>query len=191
MNKKKIIVIVSIIAAVVLLFAFIIGTYNGIAQAREAVYAADSNIDTTLQRRADLIPNLVSTVKSLNEHEKDIVTAVTDARAAMVGAQTTEDKLAANQQLSTAITNLMVVVENYPDIKSSAAYTTLMDELSGTENRITVARKDYNEAVDLYNKKIISFPGNLFAGIFGFERAEYYEASAGADTTPNVGELFG
>ncbi len=191
MNKKKTIVIVAIIAAVVLLFAFIIGTYNGIAQAREAVYAADSNIDTTLQRRADLIPNLVSAVKSLNEHEKEIVTAVTDARAAMVGAQTTEDKLAANQQLSTAITNLMVVVENYPDIKSSAAYTTLMDELSGTENRITVARKDYNEAVDLYNKKIISFPGNLFAGIFGFERAEYYEASAGADTTPNVGELFG
>ncbi len=189
--KKKNIIILVVVAVVVVLAIAIIGTYNGLAQGREAVDTTRSDIDTVLQRRAELIPNLVSTVKNLTAHEQNIVDSVTDARAAMVDAGTTEEKLAANEELTRAVNNLMVVVENYPEIASTPAYTRLMDELSGTENRITVARKNYNEAVKTYNKKVISFPGNIIAGLFGFEKEVYYEASAGAETTPNVGDLFG
>ncbi len=189
--KKSTIAIIVIVAVVAILAISVIGIYNGLVQGRESVDTARSTIDTTLQRRADLIPNLVSSVKSLTEHEKEIVDSVTEARAAMVGASTTADKLAANEELTKAVNNLMVVVENYPEIKASAAYTTLMDELAGTENRITVARRDYNKAVESYNKKVVSFPNNIFAGMFGFEKATYFEASAGATQTPDVGELFG
>ncbi len=190
--KKKTIIILIVVAAVVLILGLsLVGTYNGLAQGQESVATARADIDAVLQRRADLVPNLVSTVKNLTAHEQSIVQAVTDARAAMVGATTTEDKLAANEELTGAINNLMVVVENYPEISSTPAYTTLMDELAGTENRIAVARKDYNQAVTTYNKKIVTFPGNIFAGIFGFEKEVYYEASAGAENAPNVGDLFG
>ncbi len=190
MNKKTtiIIVIVAVVALIAIIAGFLIGTYNGIAVAREKVDTAESQIDTALQRRADLVPNLVSAVKSLNEHEETVVKAVTDARAAITGAQTTEDKLAANEQLTTAIN---LIFENYPEIQSADAYRDLMTQLEGTENRIATARKDHNDAIRAYNSKIITFPGNLFANIFGFEKAEYFEASDGADTAPNVGELFG
>ncbi len=193
--KKKNIIILVVVAVVVILAISIIGAYNGLAQGREAVDTAASNIDTVLQRRADLIPNLVSTVKNLTAHEQNVVDSVTEARAAISGAYSTltgdastAEKLEANDKLVTAIN---VIVENYPEITSTPAYTTLMDELSGTENRIAVARRDYNDAVKSYNKKVISFPSNILANMFGFEKEAYYEASAGADTTPNVGDLFG
>ncbi len=189
--KKNTIILIVVIAVVAILALSCIGIYNGLAQGREAVDTARADIDVYLQRRADLIPNLVATVKELSEHEKAIVDSVTDARAAMVGANTTGEKLEANDQLTTAINNLMVVVENYPTIQSSEEYRNLMDNLEGTENRIAVARRDYNDAVKTYNKKVISFPGNILAGMFGFEKEVYYEASAGAETTPNVGDLFG
>ncbi len=191
MSKKTItiIVIVSVVAVIAIIAGAFIGTYNGIVTAREEVDAKSANIDVTLQRRADLVPNLVSAVKSLNEHEESIVKAVTDARAAMTNPNaTTEEKLAANDQLMTAIN---VVVENYPEIKSTSAYTALMDEIAGSENRISVARKDYNDAVKAYNSKIVKFPSNLIANMFGFEKIEHYQANAGAETAPNVGELFG
>ncbi len=195
MKKKALIIIIVVVAVIAILAISIvgafIGTYNGLAQKREAVDTARADIDTVLQRRADLIPNLVATVNDLTEHEQSIVNSVTEARAAMVNAGTTEEKLEANEQLTTAISNLMVVVENYPEISSNSLYISLMDELAGTENRIAVARKDYNEAVKTYNKKVVTFPGNIIAGMFGFEKATYYEASAGAETTPNVGDLFG
>ncbi len=191
MKKKTIIIIAIVVGVLVILGISIIASYNGLARGREAVDTARSDIDTYLQRRADLIPNLVSTVKNLTAHEQNIVDSVTDARAAMVNAGSTEEKLAANEELTRAVNNLMVVVENYPEISSTPAYTTLMDELSGAENRIATSRKDYNEAVRKYNQKIVGFPGNIFAGIFGFEKAAYYEASAGAETTPSVGDLFG
>ena len=189
--KKKTIVIIVIVAVVAILALSFVGTYNGLAQGREAIDTARSDIDTVLQRRADLIPNLVSTVKNLTEHEQSIINAVALARTKMVGATDTADKLAANEELTSAINALTVVVEAYPEIASSSAYTSLMDELSGTENRIAVARRDYNDAVKVYNKKVISFPNNIVAGMFGFEKEVYYEASAGAETTPNVGDLFG
>ncbi len=190
MSKKNIGIIIAVAVVVILVIA-VVGIYNGLAQGREAVDTARSDIDTVLQRRADLIPNLVSTVKNLTAHEQSIVDSVTNARAAMMGAGTTEEKLAANEELTRAVNNLMVVVENYPEISSSPAYVTLMDELSGTENRIAVSRKDYNEAVKSYNKKVVSFPGNILAGMFGFEKEAYYEASAGVENAPNVGDLFG
>ncbi len=190
MKKKNIIIIVVVALAVILLFS-IIGTYNGLATGREAVDTARSDIDTYLQRRMDLIPNLVATVKANAAHEQEVIDSVTNARAAMAGAGSTEEKLAANEELTRAVNNLMIVVENYPQISTSPAYTGLMDELAGTENRIATARRDYNEAVETYNKKVVSFPGNIFAGLFGFEKAPYYEASAGAENAPNVGDLFG
>ncbi len=189
MNKKTIIIIAVALVAILVIWG--IGTYNGLVQGREAVASARSDIDTTLQRRADLIPNLVASVKDLTEHEKEIVDSVTSARAALVGAGTTAERLEANDELSSALNRLMVVVEAYPEIKSDAAYVSLMDELAGTENRIAVARKDYNENAKDYNNKVISFPGNLLANLFHFEREPYFEASSGAENTPNVGELFG
>ena len=189
MKKKTIVTIVILAIAAILVFSFI-GTYNGMAQGREAVDTARSDIDTVQQRRADLIPNLVSTVKALSNHELAALDKVTAARAAMVGASNTADKLAANEELTSAINALVVSVEAYPEISSAKAYTSLMDELAGTENRITYARKDYNDSVKSYNNKIITFPGSIIAGMFGFEKAEYYEASAGAETTPSVEDLF-
>ncbi len=189
--KKKNIIIIAVVAVAVILLVSCIGTYNGLAVGRESVDTARSDIDTVLQRRMDLIPNLVATVGALSENEQAIINSVTSARAAMAGAGSTEEALAANEDLTRAVNNLMVVVENYPEISSSAGYISLMDELSGTENRIAVARRDYNEAVKDYNQKVISFPGNLMANLFGFEKAPYYEANAGADTAPDVGDLFG
>ncbi len=189
--KKSTIIIIVIVAIIAILAISVIGMYNGLVQGRESVGTARSTIDTTLQRRADLIPQLVATVKNFTQHEQSVVDSVTAARAAMVGATSTADKLQANEKLTEAVNNLMVVVENYPEIKSSAAYTQLMDELAGTENRIAVSRKDYNTAVETYNKKVISFPNNIIAGMFGFEKQPYFEASSNATQVPNVGELFG
>ncbi len=192
MSKKSTIILVSVIAVVLILAIAVIGTYNGLAQGRESVLTARSDIDTQLQRRADLIPQLVATVKNLAAHEQSVVDAVTDAHAAMAGAGTTEERLEANDELTAAVNRLIVVAEAYPEITSTPAYITLMDELAGTENRIAVARKDYNEVVKKYNKKVISFPGSLFAGMFGFERADYYEATgSNLNTAPDVGDLFG
>ncbi len=189
-KNKVLIIVASVIAGIVLVLG--ISNYNSIVEAEETVETANSNIDSMLQRRADLIPQLVDTVKSFTNHELSVVDSVTEARAAMVGAQTTEEKLEASEQLSTAVSELRIfLVENYPEIQSSDSYTTLMDEIAGSENRIAVARNDYNEAVSDYNKKIRSFPGNIYASIFGFEKAEYYEASEGVETAPDVGELFG
>ncbi len=189
--KKSTVIIIAVIAVVVILAISVIGMYNGLAQGRESVYTARSTIDTTLQRRADLIPQLVASVKNLTEHEKEIVDSVTSARAAMVGATDTAGRLEANEELTKAVNSLMVVVENYPEIKSSAAYTTLMDELAGSENRIATARRDYNSSVEAYNKKTVTFPNNLIAGMFGFEKEPLFEASAGATQVPDVDALFG
>ncbi len=188
--KKETIIKIVVIAVVVILALSLVGTYNGLAMGRESVDTAHAEIDTVLQRRMDLIPNLVATVNALSDHELEVVNSVTDARAAMAGAATTEEALAASEELTRAVNNLLVVVENYPEITADSGYIGLMDELSGTENRIANARRKYNEAVQDYNKKVISFPGNLMANLFGFEKAPYYEASAGADTAPNVGDLF-
>lgn len=192
--KKKlsggIIALIIILAIIVVAIIVGISTYNSLAQNRESITSAESNIQTQLQRRADLIPNLVSTVKTYMEHETEVITAVTEARAKMTGNGSTEEKLAANDELSSALSRLLVVVENYPELKSNENFIQLQDELAGTENRITAARQDYNSKVESYNKDIVSFPKNIFAGLFGFEKAQYFQASENAQQNPDVSDLF-
>ena len=184
-------ILIGAAAAVVLVAGIFIGSYNGFAKGREAVSAAQADIDTMLTRRADLIPNLVSSVEGFISHENEVIDKVVEARAALAGAVTNEEKSQADEALTEAVKGLTVVVENYPELKSDSTYTALMDELSGSENRIAVARRDYNQAVRSYNNQLIGFPGGILAGLFHFEKAEYFEAAAGAEQVPDVGALLG
>ena len=180
------IVILAIVAIVGILAASVIGTDNGLATSREAVTSKAADIDTALQRRADLIPNLVNTVKGFTQHEDEVIEKITTAREHLVNAQSLEEKSAANAELTSGLNALMVIVENYPDLKSSENFIALQDELSGTENRIATARHDYNEVVKAYNTKIQTFPSNIIAGMFNFEKAEYFEADDSAKEVPVV-----
>lgn len=181
--KKTIWIIVAVIAVIALL---LISSYNGLVSARAEVENSFANIDAQLQRRADLIPNLVETVKGITEQEKAVVDAVTSARENYLAAGTENEKIEASNQLSTALSNLLVVVENYPEITSGANFIALQDELAGTENRIAQARKSYNESVKEYNTSIKKFPRNILAGMFGFESMEYYETAEENKTAPKV-----
>ncbi len=181
--------IIALIVAVVLIVIGVgwgVGSYNSLVSLRENVTTQSANIDTQLQRRTDLIPNLVNTVKGYAAHETEIMTAVSDARARLAGAEGMAEKAEADQALNSALSRLLMVVENYPDLKADAQYTSLMDELAGTENRIAVARSDYNAVVRDYNKRIKTFPTVILANLFGFEEAEYFEAAEGSETPPTV-----
>lgn len=184
--KKKGIIIAIIVGLVVVLGIALISANNNLVSMEAEVDAALANIDTNLQRRADLIPNLVNTVKGYAAHEKEALDSVTEARAQLAGASTVEEKAAADSQLTAALNNLLVIVENYPDLKASANFTQLADELAGTENRIAVARRDYNTAVQNFNTAIRKFPNSLVAGLFGFTQKDYFQASDGAENVPNV-----
>lgn len=181
--KKALIIIVAIIAIIAI---FCIGQYNGMVTKQENVDSKYGDLDTMLQRRADLIPNLVNTVKGYASHEDEVINKITEARTKLTGAKTVEEKSAANDELTASLNALMVVVENYPDLKSSENFIQLQDELAGTENRIAVARKDYNDAVKSYNTAIKKFPGSMFAGMFGFESRPYFEATETAKEVPTV-----
>lgn len=184
--KKSNIIILTVVAIIAVLIIMIISSYNGIVAKSEEVDNKFSAIDTQLQRRADLIPNLVNTVKGYASQEQEIINSVTEARAKLAGANTVSEKAEADGELTNALNRLMVVVENYPDLKSSQNFIQLSDELAGTENRIATARRDYNEAVKDYNLKIRKFPINIMAGMFGYEQADYFEASAESQEVPNV-----
>lgn len=183
---KKGMIIAIIVGVVVLLGIALISANNNLVSMEAKVDAALANIDTNLQRRADLIPNLVSTVKGYAAHEQEAIDSVTEARANLAGASTVEEKAAADSALTTALNNLLVIVENYPDLKASANFTQLADELAGTENRIAIARRDYNDAVQSYNTAIRKFPTSLVAGLFGFTQKDYFRASDGAQSVPDV-----
>ena len=176
-------VIVGIILLLVVMFS---STYNSLVGKEEEVEGKLADISVQLERRADLIPNLVSTVKGYVSHEQSIIDSVTKARENLVKADNAEEMASANQELTTALNNLFVIVENYPDLKANTNFINLQDELAGTENRIAVARSDYNAAVKDYNKTIKSFPKNILAGMFGFEEKEYFEAKESANEVPNV-----
>lgn len=182
MNKSAIV----ILAVVALLVVFGFSSYNGLVGANEAVNGKWSQIENQLQRRSDLIPNLVNTVKGFAAQEKEIIQSVSDARAKLAGAAGPAAKAEANGELNGALSRLLVVVENYPQLKSDANFRQLMDELSGTENRIAVARQDYNNSVQSFNTKIRSFPTNMLAGMMGFSAKEYFRAEEGAKQVPQV-----
>lgn len=184
--KKSSIVIIVVIAIIVILAIVLIANYNSIISVSEEVDNKFSTIDTQLQRRADLIPNLVNTVKGYTNQEQAVIDSVTDARAKLAGANSVEEKANADQELTSALNNLLVVVENYPDLKSSQNFINLSDELAGTENRIATARKDYNDAVREYNTKIKRFPTNIVSGMFGYGEKEYFQASEGSEEVPTV-----
>jgi LemA protein len=163
------------------------GTHNELVQEREAIKGSWAQVDVVLQRRADLIPNLVETVKGYAKHEETAIDSVTAARAALGGAQTPKDKIAANGQLDSALSRLLVVVENYPNLKANENFMRLQDELSGTENRIAVERRKYNETVQKYNTDIELFPKNIAASIWGFKREDaYFKADDAAKQAPKV-----
>lgn len=181
--KKTAWIVIAIVGAI-LVSAMM--SYNTLVSMNESVNGKWSQIENQLQRRADLIPNLVNTVKGYAAHEQQAIQAVADARAKLAGAQGPALKAQANAELNSALSRLLVVAENYPNLKADQNFRALMDELSGTENRIAVARKDYNDAVQGYNVKIRSLPTSLFAGMMGFGPKEYFKAEESAKQVPQV-----
>lgn len=189
MKDTKNVILIILLVVVIFIVGVVasgVGAYNSIVGSEETVNKALSNIDTQLQRRADLIPNLVNTVKGYMKHEQDIIDSITEARQNLVNASTLEDKDQANKALTDAINQLYIVVENYPDLKANTNFIALQDEIAGSENRVAVARKDYNEAVNNYNTMIKRFPNNLIASMFGFESKEYFQADSDANEVPEV-----
>ena len=152
----------------------------------EGVKAAWAQVENQLQRRYDLIPNYVETVKGFAQQERDVFIKVTEARSRVGGATTVPDKIEANNQLSSALSRLLVVVERYPELKSDQNFLRLQDELAGTENRIAVERMRYNETVKTYNITVRTFPTNILAGMFGFEKAAFFEVPEAAQAVPKV-----
>jgi len=187
-NKKMWITIGVIAVVLLLLYSFFIGNYNSLVGLDEEVSAAWGNVEVQYQRRADLIPNLVETVKGFTAQEENIFIGVTDARTRWQNVQSDSigEKVAAAQNMDSALARLLVTVEAYPDIKSNQNFLALQDELAGTENRISVSRTRYNEAVKTYNKKVRRFPSNVIAGMFGFDKAVLFEAEAGSENAPDV-----
>ena len=180
--KKSTIIILVVVAVIALVAIWAISTNNSLVKLEVSIEQKQAEIDNQLKRRADLIPNLVNTVKGLTKQELDIVNSITAYREKM-SSGSTQDKLDANTELSR---NITLLVENYPEIKSDATFTSLMDELSGTENRIAVARKNYNDEVAVYNKKIALFPSSIIANMFGHEKVEYLEVSDEDKENPEV-----
>ena len=190
MNKALIAVAV-VVAIILLVVLFAFGQYvsvkNTLVSKNESVKAAWSQVDIVLQRRSDLIPNLVDTVKGYAKQEQTVFGDIAKARSALLSAGSPQQKIAANGQLDGALGRLLVIVENYPQLKSNENFLRLQDELSGTENRIAVERKRYNDTLRDYNTYVQQFPNSLFAGFAGFKPNEaYFEASPGSREVPRV-----
>ena len=182
----KIGLIVLVVVALILGMS-LMSSRNELVTEKEGIKGAFAQVDNVLQRRNDLIPNLVESVKGFAKQEQSVIDSVTKARAAMMGAQTPSDKIAADGQLSGALGRLMVVVENYPQLKSNENFLRLQDELANTENRIAQERRKYNETVQQYNTDIALFPKNISASLFGFAREDaYFKADAAAKEVPKV-----
>jgi LemA protein len=193
---KKFLIPIAILAVVgIFIYTKAVGTYNQFVQAEEQINGQWAEVETQYQRRADLIPNLVSTVKGYAEFEQETLTGVVEARAKATGmtidpTNLTPEKLAqfqqAQDQLSGALSRLLVTVEKYPDLKANQNFLELQAQLEGTENRISVARRNFNESVQAYNSNLRTFPNNIFAGWYNFEAKGYFQASEGADKAPTV-----
>lgn len=187
MKKKGIVILLAVIAVIGIAAGLIAGSYNGLVSLEEEVESAGSAVSVYLQRRADLIPNFVSTVQGYSDYEKETYTAVTEARSAVSGAKTAGEQAEAAEQLDSAISVWVnAVTEAYPELKANENYIALQDELSGSESRIATARKDYNDAAKEYNSAVRRFPKNIIAAMFGFERVDYFEAQSGSESVPEV-----
>ncbi len=184
--KKSAPIIMGILFIIVVIAGFFISSYNGIVSAEENVDGQFAAVETQLQRRFDLIPNLVNATKGYMEHEKEVFTSIADSRAKLAGAKTSNDKVEASNELEGALSRLLMITENYPALKADAQFQTLMDELAGTENRISVERNRYNESVKMFNSKIRKFPTSVVARLMGVEKRDYFEAQSGAEQAPNV-----
>ncbi|HHV19275.1 MAG TPA: LemA family protein [Thermoanaerobacterales bacterium] len=183
-NGLKGVIVLLVIVAFLGLTVF--SSYNGLVVSDEAVNSAWSQVENQLQRRMDLIPNLVNTVKGYASHEEKIFTEVTRAREKLIGAGSLAEKAEADQQLSGALSRLLAIAENYPELKADANFRQLSDELAGTENRIATSRMDYNNVVQSFNTKIRKFPTVIIASMFGFEKKDYFQAEEGAKQAPTV-----
>ena len=195
MKKKGIITIIIIVVVVLAIYAWIKGSYNGMVQRQESVEAQWAQVENVYQRRADLIPNLVATVKGYAAHEEGTLTAVIEARAKATSITVDPSELdpediakfqAAQDQLSGALSRLLVSVEQYPDLKANENFLALQSQLEGTENRITVERQKFNDRAREYNQYIRMFPRNIIANMFDFDKVGYFKAQAGAETAPKV-----
>ena len=195
MKKGCLIAIVAAVAIVLACFGWVKSTYNGFVQQQEGVEAAWAQVENVYQRRADLIPNLVATVKGYAKHEQETLDKVVSARAKAtqitvdptnLTAESLKKYQEAQGELGSALGKLLAITENYPDLKANENFLQLQAQLEGTENRITVERKTFNEVAQTYNSAIRQFPGNILAGIFGFERKPYFEAESGAEKAPKV-----
>ena len=193
--KRGYVVLIVIVAVVLVLFFWVKGMYNSMVRMDEGVSSAWAQVENVYQRRADLVPNLVATVKGYAEHESSTLEAVVDARAKATQMTVDPSGLSeaeiarfteAQDELGAAIGRLLVSVERYPDLKANQNFLELQAQLEGTENRITVERQKFNEAARSYNVTIRKFPNNIFAGMFGFEKKGYFEASEGAEQAPVV-----
>ena len=186
-SQKTILIVVALLVLLIIIpYSYLKGTYNSLVTMDETVKGAWAQVENQLQRRYDLIPNYVETVKGYAAHEKEVFVKVTEARSKVAGAANIGEKMQANNQLSSALSRLMVVVERYPELKASTNFIRLQDELAGTENRIAVERRRFNEMVKVYNIKIRSFPTNIIAGMFGFEKATFFEVPKERQEAPKV-----
>ncbi|MCP1144785.1 LemA family protein [Lysinibacillus endophyticus] len=187
-NEKgnALLISVIILVAIGIFGIYVFSKYNSIVTSEENISSKWSQVENQLQRRFDLIPNLVNTAKGYAAHEEEIFLKLAEARSEYGSAKSIEDVANANDELSQALSNLFVVVENYPELKSNEQFNMLMTELAGTENRIAVARKDYNEAVQEYNSTIRRFPGSIIANKFGFELKTYFEVQEGVEEVPTI-----
>jgi LemA protein len=190
--KKALVVLVVLVVVALMLGGSFVGRRNQMAIKREAVNAAWAQVDVVLQRRADLIPNLVETVKGYAVQEQIVFGDIAKARSALLGAHSPAEKIAANGQLDSALGRLLVIVENYPQLKSNENFLRLQDELAGTENRIAVERRRYNETVQDYNTYLALFPNSLVASLSGFTRNDaYFKTEEGARQAPKVNFNYG
>jgi LemA protein len=184
---KGLIVIIVVVLLALLVFGQYVGAKNTLVTKNEAVKSAWSQVDVVLQRRADLIPNLVETVKGIAQQEQTVFGEIARARSALLSAGTPQGKIAANQQLDGALGRLLAIVENYPQLRSNENFLRLQDELAGTENRIAVERKRYNDTLQDYNTYVQKFPTSLFAGWAGFKVNDaYFTAAEGSRQAPHV-----
>ncbi len=184
---KTLLVVVGALAFIILvIIVWFIGTYNSLISVDQKVNEQWSQVENQYQRRADLIPNLVSIVEKYAAHEKTVLEEVTRARSQWAAAKTPEEKVRAGEGMGTALDRLMVVVENYPQLKAVDTFVTLQAQLEGTENRVAVARQDYNSAVKEYNVKIKTIPTSIVAGIYEFEDKPFFEAEKGSEKAPKI-----